>query len=60
MWIMNKLFSFIIIAATAFSCSNNQEACVELNDTRLVGDWKLQNGFSVKPRNADPYFTTFP
>ena len=60
MWIMNKLFSFIIIAATAFSCSNNQEARVELNDTRLVGDWKLKNGFSVNPRNADPDFTIFP
>ncbi len=41
---MNKILSLLIIAATAFSCSNNQEACVDLNDNQLVGDWKLQNG----------------
>lgn len=41
---MNKLLSLIVIAAAAVSCTNNQNACVELNDSQLVGNWKAIGG----------------
>ncbi len=41
---MNKFYSLVVIAMAAMSCNNASESCVELNDARLVGNWKLVNG----------------
>jgi len=41
---MNKLLSLIFIAAVAFSCTNNSNSSINLNDEQLVGNWKLSNG----------------
>ena len=41
---MNKFLSLIFIAATAISCSNNSDSCIDMNDKQLVGNWKLASG----------------
>lgn len=36
--------ALIMLGVAAVSCNNSSESCVSLNDSKLVGNWKLVNG----------------
>lgn len=41
---MNKLILFLFVGITAVACNNSTESCVNNNDAKLVGNWKLVTG----------------